>query len=431
VNPLTILFGSFALCIAAGVPISFALFLSSILTVFWEGLPLAVVAQQMFNGINAFTLLALPFFFLAGNLMNAGGISERLIQMSMALVGHLRGGLGQVNIVVSMIFAGLSGSSTADTAGVGSVLIPAMLKRGYSVETTVAVTAASSTMGVIIPPSILMVIYGATAGASIGGLFLGGALPGILVGLSQMVFVWALAVLHDYPRESERWVGLARTWRTVRSGLLALFLPGIIIGGIVFGLFTPTEAAAVAAVYALIITFAVYRTLEAGDLVPMLGDTVIQFSLVLFCVAGASIFGWLLAYYQLPNLVKDSMLAITTNPTGVLLLIVLLFTLLGTFMDAVPAILVFVPIVQPVAEQVGIHPIHLGVVVVMTLAMGLVTPPYGLCLLLACGIANISVMRVMPMMLVLIASILLVILLATFVPEIVLMVPRLLVPSWL
>jgi tripartite ATP-independent transporter DctM subunit len=431
VTPFAILFGSFGLCIAVGVPVSFALFLASILTVLWEGLPLAVVAQQMFNGINAFTLLALPFFFLAGNLMNVGGISERLIRMSMALVGHLRGGLGQVNIVVSMIFAGLSGSSTADTAGIGSVLIPAMLKRGYSVETTVAITAASSTMGVIIPPSILMVIYGATAGASIGGLFLGGALPGVLIGLSQMVFTWALAVLHDYPRESERWVGAAQTWRAVRSGLLALFLPGIIIGGIVFGVFTPTEAAAVAAVYALIVTVAVYRTLAWRDLGPMLGDTVMQFSLVLFCVAGAGIFGWLLAFYQLPNLVKDQMLAVTTDPTGVLLLIVLLFTMLGTFMDAVPAILIFVPIVQPVAEQVGIHPIHLGVVVVMTLAMGLVTPPYGLCLLLACGIANVPVMRVMPMMLVLIASVMIIILLATFVPGIVLLVPRLLVPAWL
>lgn len=397
----------------------------------WEGLPLAVVAQQMFNGINAFTLLALPFFFLAGNLMNVGGISERLIQMSMALVGHLRGGLGQVNIVVSMIFAGLSGSSTADTAGVGSVLIPAMLKRGYSVETTVAITAASSTMGVIIPPSILMVIYGATAGASIGALFLGGALPGILIGLTQMVFTWVLAVRHGYPRESERWVGLARTWAAVRAGVLALFLPGIIIGGIVFGIFTPTEAAAVAAVYALFVTVGVYRTLGWRDLGPMLGDTVMQFSLVLFCVAGAAIFGWLLAFYQLPNLVKDYILAITTQPTGVLLLIVLLFTILGTFMDAVPAILIFVPIVQPVAEQVGVHPIHLGVVVVMTLAMGLVTPPYGLCLLLACGIARVPVMRVMPMMLVLIASILLIILLATVFPAIVLVVPRLLVPAWL
>jgi tripartite ATP-independent transporter DctM subunit len=430
-NPLGILFGAFALCIAAGVPVSFALFLASILTVLWEGLPLAVVAQQMFNGINAFTLLALPFFFLAGNLMNVGGISERLIQMAMALVGHLRGGLGQVNIVVSMIFAGLSGSSTADTAGVGSVLIPAMLKRGYSVETTVAITAASSTMGVIIPPSILMVIYGATAGASIGALFLGGALPGILIGLTQMVFTWALAVRHDYPRESERWVGLARTWQAVRAGLLALFLPGIIIGGIVFGVFTPTEAAAVAAVYACVVTLGVYRTLRWRDLGPLLGDTVMQFSLVLFCVAGAAIFGWLLAFYQLPNLVKDYILAITTEPTGVLLLVVLLFTLLGTFMDAVPAILIFVPIVQPVAEQVGVHPVHLGVVVVMTLAMGLVTPPYGLCLLLACGIARVPVMQVMPMMLVLIASILLIILLATFVPAIVLVVPRLLVPAWL
>lgn len=430
-SPLTLLFGCFTLNIVLGVPISFALFIASILTVMYEGIPLAVVTQQMFNGIYGFTLLALPFFYLAGNLMNVGGISDRLIRLSMALVGHLRGGLGQVNIVVSMIFAGLSGSSTADTAGVGSVLIPAMIKRGYSVETTVAITAASSTMGVIIPPSILMVIYGATAGASIGALFVGGALPGILVGLSQMIFTWVLALLHNYPRETEHWVGLRRTLVELRSGILAMLMPGIIIGGIVFGVFTATEAAAVAAVYAFIITIFVYRTMHWNQLVSILGETVIQFSQVLFCVAGAGIFGWLLAFYQLPNLVKDAILSLTQNPTWVMLLFVLLFLALGTFMDAVPAILIFVPIIQPVAEQVGIHPVHLGVVVVMTLALGLVTPPYGLCLLLACGIARVHVMQVMPMMLVLIVAIFLVIVLAAIFPTIILIVPQLVVPKWL
>ncbi|MBI2457687.1 MAG: TRAP transporter large permease [candidate division NC10 bacterium] len=428
--PLATLFGSFAVFLAVGVPISFALFLSSLLVLVQADLPLAVVTQQMFNGVNAFTLLAIPFFFLAGNLMNAGGISERLIRLAMALVGHIRGGLGHVNIVVSMIFAGLSGSSTADTAGVGSILIPAMLKRGYSVETTVAITAASSTMGVVIPPSILMVIYGATAGASIGALLIGGALPGLLIGLSQIAFTYVLAVVHDYPRESDRWVGARATWSALRAALLPMGLPAILIGGIVLGVFTPTEAAAVAAVYGLLITVCVYRTLAWRQLGPLFGETVVQFSLVLFCVAGAAIFGWLLAFYRVPDLVKEWVVSQTEDPTMVLLMIVLLFTVLGTFMDAVPAILIFVPIIEPVATKVGIHPIHLGVVVVMTLAMGLVTPPYGLCLLLACGIARVPVMRVMPMMMILICSILLIILLAALIPDIVLIVPKLLVPRW-
>jgi tripartite ATP-independent transporter DctM subunit len=428
--PLATLFGSFAVFLAVGVPISFALFLSSLLVLVQADLPLAVVTQQMFNGVNAFTLLAIPFFFLAGNLMNAGGISERLIRLAMALVGHIRGGLGHVNIVVSMIFAGLSGSSTADTAGVGSILIPAMLKRGYSVETTVAITAASSTMGVVIPPSILMVIYGATAGASIGALLIGGALPGLLIGLSQIAFTYVLAVIHDYPRESDRWVGPRATWGALRAALLPMGLPAILIGGIVLGIFTPTEAAAVAAVYGLLITACVYRTLGWRQLGPLFGETVVQFSLVLFCVAGAAIFGWLLAFYRVPDLVKEWVVSLTEDPTMVLLMIVLLFTVLGTFMDAVPAILIFVPIIEPVAAKVGIHPIHLGVVVVMTLAMGLVTPPYGLCLLLACGIARVPVMRVMPMMMILICSILLIILLAAVIPDVVLIVPKLLVPRW-
>jgi tripartite ATP-independent transporter DctM subunit len=429
--PLATLFASFAVFLAIGVPISFALFLSSLLVLVQADLPLAVVTQQMFNGVNAFPLLAIPFFFLAGNLMNVGGISERLIRLAMALVGHIRGGLGHVNIVVSMIFAGLSGSSTADTAGVGSILIPAMLKRGYSVETTVAITAASSTMGVVIPPSILMVIYGATAGASIGALLIGGALPGLLVGLSQIAFTYVLAVVHGYPRESETWVGPRATWGALRAALLPMGLPTILMGGIVLGVFTPTEAAAVAAVYGLLITVCVYRTLGWRQLVPLFGETVVQFSLVLFCVAGAAIFGWLLAFYRVPDLVRERVMSLTQDPTAVLLMIVLLFAVLGTFMDAVPAILIFVPIIEPVAAKVGIHPIHLGVVVVMTLAMGLVTPPYGLCLLLACGIARVPVMQVMPMMMILICSILLIILLAALIPDIVLIVPKLLVPRWL
>lgn len=428
--PLGTLFGSFALCLALGVPISFALFLSSLLVLIQADLPLAVVTQQMFNGVNSFTLLAIPFFFLAGNLMNAGGISERLVRLAMALVGHIRGGLGHVNIVVSMIFAGLSGSSTADTAGVGSILIPAMLKRGYSVETTVAITAASSTMGVVIPPSILMVIYGATAGASVGALFIGGVLPGFLIGVSQMAFTYVLAVVHKYPRESDRWIGPWASWDALRAALLPMGLPAIIIGGIVLGVFTPTEAAAVAAVYGLFITVGLYRTLSWRQLVPVFAETVVQFSLVLFCVAGATIFGWLLAFYRVPDLVKEWVVSLSRDPTVVLLTIVLLFSVLGTFMDAVPAILIFVPIVEPVAREVGIHPIHLGVVVVMTLAMGLVTPPYGLCLLLACGIARVPVMQVMPMMMILICSILLIILVAALIPDVVLIIPKLLVPKW-
>jgi tripartite ATP-independent transporter DctM subunit len=430
-HPLTLLFGSFALALALGAPISFALLLSSLLVLIQADLPSAVLVQQMFNGINAFPLLALPFFFLAGNVMNAGGISERLVKLAMALVGHFRGGLAHVNVVVGMFFAGISGSSTAEAAGIGTVFIPAMKRRGYEENFSVCLTACTSTMGVVIPPSILMVIYGATAGASTGALLIGGIVPGVLMGLSLMICASAFARRYDFPREHPRFPGLRAVWEGAREGIWPLGVPFIIVGGMMGGVFTPTEAASVAAVYALGITLALYRSTSWGSLPGLLADTVIQFSQVLFCVAGASIFGWLLAFYRVPDLVTEFVLGLTTDWRLIMLFTVLLFIILGTFMDAVPAILIFVPIVQPIALQVGIHPVHLGVVVVMTLALGLLTLPYGLCALTACAVAGIPVTRILKLLHLMMIPIFVVIVLCALVPGAVLAVPRLLVPRWL
>jgi len=430
-HPLTVLFGSFGLALILGVPISFALLLSSLLVVIQADLPMAVVVQQMFNGINAFTLLALPFFFLAGNVMNVGGISERLVKLAMALVGHFRGGLAHVNVVVGMFFAGISGSSTAEAAGIGTIFIPAMKRRGYEENFSVCLTAATSTMGVVIPPSILMVVYGATAGASTGALLIGGILPGMFMGLSLMFLSSIFAMRYGFPREYERFQGVRAIWDGVKEGIWPLGVPFIIVGGMMGGVFTPTEAASVAAVYALALTSLLYRSVTWGGLVTLLGETVIQFSQVLFCVAGASIFGWLLAYYRVPDLVTDFILGLTSDWRLIMLLIVLLYIILGTFMDAIPAILIFVPIIQPAAVKVGIHPVHLGVVVVMTLALGLLTLPYGLCSLTACAVAGIPVTRILKLLHLMMIPILMVILASALVPGLVLAIPRILVPRWL
>jgi tripartite ATP-independent transporter DctM subunit len=430
-HPLALLFGILALALLCGVPISFALLLASLVVIEVADLPYTVVIQQMFNGVNGFTLLALPFFFLAGNVMSAGGISERLVKLAMALVGHLRGGLAQVNVVVGMFFAGISGSSTAEAAGVGAVFIPAMKRRGYDEKFTVCLTACSSTMGVVIPPSILMVVYGAISGASTGALLIGGALPGLLMGLALMVQSHVFAVRYDFPREHPRFLGVRAVTRSARETQWAAGVPAIIVVGMIGGVFTPTEAASVAAVYALFITLFVYRSLPWAELPRLFSGTVLQFSQVLFCVASAALFGWLLAFHRVPELASELILGLTTDWRLVMLLIVALFLVLGTFMDALPAILIFVPIVQPVATAVGIHPVHLGVVVVMTLALGLLTPPYGLCALTACAVAGIPVTSILKLLLVMMTALVVVVFLCAMIPWTVLILPRLLVPGWL
>jgi len=332
--------------------------------------------------------------------------------------------------VVGMFFAGISGSSTAEAAGIGTVFIPAMKKRGYEEKFTVCLTAATSTMGVVIPPSILMVVYGATSGASTGALLIGGILPGVLMGLSLMLMSYFFALKYNFPREHERFLGLRAVWEGAKEGIWPLGVPIIIVGGMMGGIFTPTEAASVAAVYALAITLLLYRSTPWSGLPTLLGETVIQFSQILFCVAGASIFGWILAYYRVPDLVTDFILSLTTDWRLIILLIVLLYFILGTFMDAVPAILIFVPVIQPAALKVGIHPIHLGVIVVMTLALGLLTLPYGLCSLTACAVAGIPVTRILKLLHLMMIPIFLVIILCALFPWLVLVIPRILVPKW-
>jgi tripartite ATP-independent transporter DctM subunit len=362
--------------------------------------------------------------------MTEGGISERLVKLAMALVGHLRGGLAHVNVVVGMFLSGISGSSTADAAAIGSIFHRAMVRRGYDERFAVCLTACTATMGAVIPPSILMVIYGATAGVSIGALLIGGILPGVLMGLSLMVQSHFFALKYDFPREHPKFLGLGAIWEGIKTAAWPLGVPVIIVVGMVGGVFTPTESASIAAVYSLFVTLVVFRSLRLGQLPKLFAETTIQFAQVLFCLGGASIFGWLLAYYQVPDMVTKFITSFTRDWLVIMLLIVLVNVVLGTFMDALPAILIFVPIIHPLAVDVGIHPVHLGVVVVMTQSFGLLTPPLGMVAMTACAVAGVPMMRIQKLLHLMMIPLLIVIVLCALMPWSVLLLPKLLVPKW-
>ncbi len=380
----------FVIFVALGVPISFALGVVSFTGIHsLAQIPDTVVFSKMFNGLNSFTLLAVPLFILAANLMNEGEITEKLIDCCNALVGHFRGGLAYSNVLVSMIFAGISGSSQADTAGVGKIFIPAMEKQGYDKGTSVGVTAASSTLGSIIPPSITMVVYAGIANVSTGALFMSGLIPGILLGLAMMAVVKMYSNKKNFPK-CER-VAAKDAMRLVWQSMPALLTPIILIGGSVSGFFTPTESAAFAIMYALLVGLFFYRTIKVKNLPRILIETMKMSSLSLFALATANALGELLSYYQLNVIVQQFFSNMAGGWLVFLLVVVAFFMFVGTFMDAVPAMILFVPIILPSATALGISPIILGLIIVVTLALGLVTPPYGLCLLIASSISGITI----------------------------------------
>lgn len=420
-NPLLLLFMSFAAIAVIRVPIAYALVLSSLVTGLYVGLNPALVVQQMFQGLNSFTLMALPFFLLAGQLMNSGNITDRLIRLAQAMVGHIRGGLAHISVVVSMIFAGMSGSSVAETAGVGALMIPAMKQKNFDSRFAVALIASASTMGVIIPPSITMIVYGAMGNVSIGGLFLAGAIPGLLVGLAQMGFCYFYALRNGI--EAETRASGREFVEGARHAFLPLMIPVIIVGGVVSGIFTATEAGMVATIYALILITLVYRKMRLRDLPSVFVESAILYSQPLLAVAAATVFGWLLAYFQAPQQIADLASGIVDSPTLTVLFVALIFLVVGTFMDAIPAIIIFMPVVTKLVQASGADPIHMGIVVIMSLAMGLVTPPYGLCLMIASSIGKVKIQSVMPIMFVFYALFLSILVLVAVFPSIAMFLP--------
>ncbi|NIC06944.1 TRAP transporter large permease [Billgrantia bachuensis] len=422
-----LLFGLLGVLIVAGVPIAMALILTAAgIIVLDPRLTFWVMFQRMYNGMDSFVLLAVPLFLLAGNLMNAARITDRLITLCMLLVGHFKGALAHVNVMVSMLFAGVSGSSTADSAGVGTVLIPAMKREGYPAHFAVAVTAASSVMGIIIPPSINMIVWGALTNTSIAGLFLGGILPGILIGVAQLALNLGYVRRYQVPvRPRASFVELLRSGK---DGMMAAGIPVVIIGGITLGIVTPTEAAMIAVLYALALGFIVYRELRFRDVLDASTATVRLCSLSLFSLVGAAIFGYLISFYQIPPKLMAGVNI--SDPVVLLLIMTAVMLVIGTFMDSLPAMAIMAPIFQPLAMQAGIHPVQFGVIGVMALGLGLITPPYGLCLMISAKIGGIPLLKALGTTMLYLAIMLAVILLLILYPQLILAIPELLVPDF-
>lgn len=409
------------------VPIAIGTALAAMTGILLAGnLPLTVLVQRMFTGIDTFTLIAVPLFILTGRMMALGGITRDLLELSKAMVGFLRGGLAYVNIVASMIFAGITGSAASDTSSIGGILIPAMIKKGYGKDVTVAVTATSSTIGVMIPPSIPMVVYGVASGASIGRLFLGGVIPGILVGLSLMAVTFVLARKRNYPVEERFTMG--ETVKIVFRSIPALLTIIIIIGGIVAGVFTPTEAAGIAAAYSFLLGVIYYKELKVREIPDIVLEVAMTTGMVALMIATASALGWFFAIQGVPKAIGDFILSITNNVYIILFVINLLLLFVGTWLDLSPAVIIFTPILLPIVVQLGIDPVHFGVIMVVNLAIGLFTPPVGVCLFLACGLAEISITDTIKAFIPFFIAMVVVLLLITYIPQLVMFMPNLLMP---
>lgn len=425
-----ILFGVFFALMFLRVPVAFALGLACLPIFMIEPrLGTMGLVQETFNAYNSFILLAVPFFLLTANLMNAGGITERLMRLSRAVVGHLPGSLAQMNVVLSLFFAGISGSSTADAASQSKIFIPAQTKEGYDISFSAAITAVSSVLAVIIPPSILMIVWGGILTVSIGALFIAGIVPGVLLALVQMATVYVYAKVRGYPTYARS--GWRELLRALMVSVPAMMTPGIIIGGKVFGWFTPTESACIAVLYAGFLSIIVYREVTGAAVYEAFLDTARLSSIVLFCVGTASAFGWLLAYYKIPEAILSGVVTWNMGPTTAGFFIAGVFLAVGCFLDAIPAIIIVGTILQPLANSVGLDPVHFAMIGIVSLAFGLVTPPYGLCLMISCSIAGIRVADALRDVCIMLIPMLLVLVLIIVLPQVVLLLPSLISPDFL
>jgi tripartite ATP-independent transporter DctM subunit len=420
---LWILFGVFALFLLIGTPVAFSLGIASVSTVIYMGLPPVVVFQQMSSGMGAFAMMAIPFFIFAGDLMIRGGIAEKLVQMAASMVGHLRGGLGQVNVVTCTLFGGISGSAVADASAIGGLMIPQMVKRGYDADYAVNVTANAAIIALLIPPSHNMIIYALSAGGnlSIADLFTAGVIPGLLLCLALMGAAWAVAVKRGYPAEA--FPGFAAVGRYVVLALPGILLIGIIFGGVRSGVFTATESSCVAVVYALLVTVFVYRQLTWEGFVEATLGAVRTTAMVLLVIGTAGSFGWLMAFLQVPQATIGAMKAVSDNPIVVLLMINVILLVLGTFMDMAPMIIICTPIFLPVVKAFGVDPVHFGVILILNAGIGLNTPPVGSVQFVACAIGRISIGQSMKTIWPFYGASIAVLLLVTYVPAVSLWLP--------
>lgn len=422
-----ILIGSFLALLILRVPITFTLFASSVVTAVYLKIPLMSIVQRMVSGVNSFSLLAIPFFILSGEMMSRGGISRRLIAFSNALIGRVRGGLAQVNCLASMFFGGISGSAVADVSSIGTMLIPMMKQKGYDDDFSVGVTVTSACQGVIIPPSHNMIIFALAAGGgvSVGKMFMGGVLPGITLGVALMIISYIIAVKRNYPKEKR--FTIKELLSVTKDAVLGLLTMVIIIGGVVSGVFTATESAAVACVYAFIITFFVYREISLKEFPAILLNTLRTLAMVMSLIAAANAFGWLLAYLRIPAAVTSFLLGLSHNPVVLLLLINLMLLMLGCIMDMAPLIIITTPILYPVlVNSLGMDPVQFGIMLILNLSIGLCTPPVGSALFVGCAVGKISIEKAAKGMLPFYLAMIAVLVLVTFVPAMSLFIPSLL-----
>jgi tripartite ATP-independent transporter DctM subunit len=382
----------FVFLLVIGVPVAIALAGSSLIYVMLEGVqPHLVVLHRMIGGIDSFPLLAIPFFIMAGSLMNSAGITNRIYDFALALVGWLKGGLGHVNVVGSVIFAGMSGTAVADAGGLGNIEIKAMRDHGYSVDFAVGVTGASSTIGPIIPPSLPFVIYGVMANASIGKLFAAGVIPGLVMALTMMIMVTYYAHTRGWHRDAK--FSIVALWQTFKRAFLPLLTPIILVGGMTTGVFTPTEAAIAATAYAIVLGMGIYRTLSLKKLIKVSLETAETTAIILLIVAGASIFGYLITLTKVTDNVAALVLSITTTPWIILLLVNIFLLIVGCFMETIASITILVPVLLPLMTKIGVDPVHFGLIMVLNLMIGLLTPPVGMVLYILARVAGISFER--------------------------------------
>lgn len=420
-----VLFISFLILIALNVPIAFSLFISSLIALYYGDIPLMVMIQRAVTASDSFILIAIPFFMLAGNLMSGGGISRALVGFADALVGFIRGGLAHVTVVSSMIISGITGSSVADASAIGTLMIPEMAKAGYRKAFATGLVASVTTVGVIIPPSIPFVIYGVITGASIGKLFMGGMVPGFLFCVVAMVISYFITKKEDVGRP--RKFSFANLVQKTREGFWALMAPVIILGGMFAGVFTPTEAAAVGVIYAFFVGWAIHRELTLRDVPRILLDSAVTTAIVMLMVVGAFLYSWIITNDRVPQMVAKLVLGISTDPTVVLFMFVGVFVIAGMFIDLGANIILFIPILFPVTQQLGIDPVFFGVLTVVALAIGLVTPPVGASLFITCDISKTPLLEAFRDALPYLAGVIFVIVLMIFFPEIVTYFPNLLV----
>ena len=395
-----ILLGSFFVLLAINVPVAFCMSLACIFSLLWKGtIPISTVTLKFHSGIDTFPFLAIPLFILAGGLMEHGGISQRLVRFARNLVGHIKGGLGIVVVVSEIFFSGISGSSIADASAIGSLLLPSMVRAGYSPPQASSIIAAATGMGILIPPCLNMVVLGAMANISIAGLFMGGFLPGFLMALTLMIMIYIQSSRGILPGPDQKRATLHEVMVTFKESIIPLMMPVIIFGGIFGGVFTATEAASVASVYAFIVSVFVYKEVRARDIYRIVVETAVMTGVVCLLVGAATSFSWILVSHQVPRMIGDFITSVGGGAMVFLLLSVAVFFVFGALLDGLPAILIFFPIFYPIAQSLGLHPYHFGVLIIAVVGVSVVVPPIGLCLVIICSLAKIRLSDTMrPMM---------------------------------